>query len=117
MQRGTTPTEKIRLNFRLLNVQGIEVLYKQQKHPRVIKTMDEMDIQSSEEESLLTFKLTEKETLRLLPGYCNVQLRIRLENDEIYMSKLGYVWVKDNSFGFPMKGGTDEYTCNKLWEL
>lgn len=89
MIRGTTPilTFKINTEVDLNNVEKAEITFKSTSGTKE-ETWDLSRLILNAEENKIYLRLTQQETLYFNVGKIDIQLRIKLNNDMVYASKI-----------------------------
>lgn len=95
MYRGTTPTLTIKLHTTLLldQIEAIWLTFETTRDEDITFTEDDMIIDA--DNSQLIVKLSQEDTLALKPGTCKVQLRIRMSNENAYVTREKQIIVHD----------------------
>lgn len=89
MIRGTTPTLTFKINTDLdfSLIEKAEITFRSVNGMKE-KTWDESDLGIDPEEKTMTLTLSQDDTLYFNVGEIDIQLRIKLNNDMVYASKI-----------------------------
>ena len=89
MIRGTTPilTFKINTELDLNDVDKAEITFKSESGTKE-RTWDRSEISIDPVENKMQFQMTQEDTLYFSTGMIDIQLRIKMNNDMVYASKI-----------------------------
>ena len=89
MIRGTTPilTFKINTELDLSQIEKAEVTFKSENGMKE-RTWDETELSIDPVENKIQIQLTQEDTLYFSTGMIDIQLRVRMDNDMVYASKI-----------------------------
>lgn len=89
MIRGTTPilTFKINTELDLNDVDKAEITFKSENGMKE-RTWDRSEISIDPVENKMQFQMTQEDTLYFSTGMIDIQLRIKMNNDMVYASKI-----------------------------
>lgn len=89
MIRGTTPilTFKINTELDLSEIDKAEITFKSMAGSKE-KTWDQNRMMIDTQEKIITLSLTQQETLYFDTGEINIQLRIKMNDELVYASKI-----------------------------
>lgn len=89
MIRGTTPilTFKIKTDLDLSLIEKAEITFKSVNGTKE-KTWDETELSIDDQEKKIQLQLSQEDTLFFSVGEIQIQLRIKLNNDMVYASKI-----------------------------
>lgn len=89
MIRGTTPilTFKINTELDLNDIDKAEITFKSENGMKE-RTWDRSEISIDPVENKMQFQMTQEDTLYFSTGMIDIQLRIKMNNDMVYASKI-----------------------------
>lgn len=89
MIRGTTPilTFKINTELDLSQIEKAEITFKSESGMKE-RTWDETELSIDPVENKIQIQLTQEDTLYFSTGMIDIQLRVRMNNDMVYASKI-----------------------------
>ena len=89
MIRGTTPilTFKINTELSLNDVEKAEITFKSENGMKE-RTWDETELSIDPVENKIQIQLTQEDTLYFSTGMIDIQLRVKMNNDMVYASKI-----------------------------
>lgn len=91
MYRGTTPTIKWKIkskDFVLEDIKSLWMTFKSVSGPQVLLTKELKDVNIDSENKIISYTLTQEETLSFNVGQVDVQMRILMNNDFAFSTKI-----------------------------
>lgn len=96
MYRGTTPTLQFYLDFLLEDEKEIFITFDQNNKTVLEKSIDEIEKSVADDgNTILSFKMTQKETLLFDEETIEMQIRIKFENGEAIASNIFKTYIND----------------------
>lgn len=96
MYRGTTPTLQFYLDFLLEDEKEVFITFDQNNKTVLEKSIDEIEKSISDDgNTILSFKMTQKETLLFDEETIEMQIRIKFENGEAIASNIFKTYIND----------------------
>ena len=96
MYRGTTPTLQFYLDFLLEDEKEIFITFVQNNKTVLEKSIDEIEKSVADDgNTILSFKMTQKETLLFDEETIEMQIRIKFENGEAIASNIFKTYIND----------------------
>ena len=96
MYRGTTPTLQFYLDFLLEDEKEVFITFVQNNKIVLEKSIDEIEKSVADDgNTILSFKMTQKETLLFDEETIEMQIRIKFENGEAIASNIFKTYIND----------------------
>lgn len=88
MRRGTTPTHIFTVPFPLININKVKLIYSFRGRQILVKTRDDLTLIGKDDQTEISFTLTQEETLAFYSDFAEIQMRILLDSGKVVASDI-----------------------------